>query len=584
MENRLRERLKKRRAKDHPTTSTAKSAPKRIYNEKNSVPIPPLDILSLLFDSEHSRAKDDTPIQAEARDPERYITKSRARALTEHFAYFLRQEFGIGASVPGRDIVVTLSNGQSALACFFYGVIAADGVYSAASPASTVQELVRQIQDGPGKLIVCSEDLKQIAVEAANVVGLPQRNVLVLTSYPDVKLESADGSLACGFDGRLSWRKISDPKELEQSTICILYSSGTTGLPKGVLISHTNVVAEVWLLSAVIRPFRDEQAKQGNAYVQRTLGHLPTAHIAGVQGYFINPFFDGGIVYWMPKFNFDDFLRYSEELRITSFFTVPPIYMAIAKHPAVKDQFRFMRTPSSGAAPLISELQEAATKKMKMDCDSTVTQVWGMSETTGAATLCYPNSVITSGSLGSLLPNVTLRLVDDDENDVSPREPGEALIKGPIVTRGYHNNPEANKLAFTPDGWFRTGDILRMVDNELFVVDRKKELIKYKGFQVAPAELEGLIASHQAVLDAAVIGISQNGTEVPRAYVVLAPAAQGKVSEQDLIDFVKSRVSDYKRLRGGVCFVPSVPRSPSGKILRKEVREMQKREERGSKL
>ncbi|KAH7141343.1 hypothetical protein B0J13DRAFT_556650 [Dactylonectria estremocensis] len=553
-----------------------------IYNKDNVVPIPSVDVLTFLFDSEHCRAKEDTPIHAEARDPARYITKSQARDLTKNFAHFLRHSFGIGATGPGKDVVVTVSTGQSALACLFFGVVAAEGIYSAASPASTVKDLARQIKDGPGNLVVCSQDLKQLAVAAAKSAGLSERNVLVLESHPDIKLESADGSLACDFKASLDWRRITDSQELETSKICILYSSGTTGLPKGMLISHTNIVAEATLPAAVSRPVFDEEARNGNPFHHRTLGHLPTAHIAGVQGYFINPFYEGGIVYWMPTFKFDDFLRYCEELRITGFFTVPPIYMAIAKHPAVKDQFRHMRSAICGAAPLTGELQQAATRKMKMA--ASVRQTWGLSETTGSATFVTPGTPVTMGSLGSPLPNVLLRLVNDDENDVKPGEPGEALIKGPIVTQGYHNNPDANQKAFTLDGWLRTGDILEIKGTDLFIVDRKKELIKYKGLQVAPAELEGLLASHTAVVDAAVIGIAQDGTEVPRAYVVLAPLAKGKVSETDLMEYVQSRVSDHKRLRGGVRFIDAVPRSPSGKILRKDVREMRKLEERDSKL
>lgn len=242
--------------------------------------------------------------------------------------------------------------------------------------------------------------------------------------------------------------------------------------------------------SVITRPVYDEEAHKGNPFHRRTLGHLPTAHVAGVLGYFVGPFFEGGIVYWMPKFNFDDFLRYCGELHITGFFTVPPIYMAIAKHPAVKDQFRHMRVAASGAAPLTGELQKAATRRMKMSGGSSVTQTWGMSETTGAATLVRPGSTVQMGSLGNLLPNVRLRLVllsvisltelirirlvDDNDKDVKPGQPGEGLIKGPIVTQGYHNRPEANQSSFTSDGWLRTGDIFRIDGKELFVVDRKK--------------------------------------------------------------------------------------------------------------
>lgn len=134
---------------------------------------------------------------------------------------------------------MAVSTGQSVLPCLFFGVIAADGIYSAASHASTVEDLTRQIRDGPGKVLVCSKDLKQLAVSAAKSTGLPERNVLVLESYPEVKLESADGSLVCDFKGSLSWRQVTDPKELEKSKVCLLYSSGTTGLPKGRILTFS---------------------------------------------------------------------------------------------------------------------------------------------------------------------------------------------------------------------------------------------------------------------------------------------------------------------------------------------------------
>lgn len=209
-----------------------------------------------------------------------------------------------------------------------------------------------------------------------------------------------------------------------------------------------------------------------------------------------------------------------------------------------------------------------------------------------------------------------LRLVDDDDNDVQPGQPGEALLKGPMITRGYHNNPEANKNSFTSDGWFRTGDIIRMKNDLLYIVDRKKvaappsflpvliffgsaarigararltltppqELIKYKGLQVAPAELEGVLVAHPSITDAAVVGVPFRGTEAPRAYVVLAPQARGSLSEADVVAYVKSQVASHKQLRGGVRLVDAVPRSPSGKILRKDLRERVRRETQTSRL
>ncbi|VUC21193.1 unnamed protein product [Clonostachys rosea] len=533
-----------------------------IYEGPN-LDIPSVDVLTFLFDDPNGRAADDTPLHAEARDPQRYITKAQLRKLTGSFAHFLRTEYGIGANGPNKDVVVPISTGQSALAALLYGVIAAEGIYAPVSHTSPVEDAVRQIKDGPGKVIVCSSDAKDLAIAAAARVGLPERNVLVLTSYPDVTLKSANGEVACDFKQQLPWRKITDPKELKESKICIYYSSGTTGLPKGKQTPFTVLL---------------DKAK-----VQfRTLAHLPTAHAAALICYFVNPIYEGGVTYWMPTFNFDDFLRYFGELKITTIFSVPPVFLGISKHPAVKDQFSNLVFVTSGAAPMSKELQDAAKKRMKLD--GLFAQTWGMTETSASITWSTPLKENTTGSVGRLLPNTQLRLVDEEEKDVPEGQPGEALVKGPTVVQGYHHNPEANKATFTDDGWLRTGDILCMRSGELFVVDRKKEMIKYKAFQVAPAELEGIIASHPAILDAAVIGVPQNHTEVPRAYVVLAPPAKGKISEEDIIDFVKNKVTDYKRLRGGVRLVDAVPRSASGKILRKELREKRKLEDQASKL
>jgi len=184
-------------------------------------------------DYEGCQAKEDSPIFAEAKYPSKVITKARARNLTRQIAYFLRHQYGVGEGGPEKDIVVTISTGQSALGCIFYAVLAADGIYSAASPSSTASDLTRQVQDGPSSVVICSEDLKDVALSAAHNSGIPSKNVLVLSSYPDIQLRSADGTVECDFKGSLDWRRITDPRELEYSKACILYSSGTTGLPKG---------------------------------------------------------------------------------------------------------------------------------------------------------------------------------------------------------------------------------------------------------------------------------------------------------------------------------------------------------------
>ena len=231
------------------------------------------------------------------------------------------------------------------------------------------------------------------------------------------------------------------------------------------------VVSEAYLPYCENRPVLDRLEKEGNPWVYRTVGHLPTAHIAGLQGYLINPIFNGGIVYWMPGFNFEDFVRYCGELNVTNFFSVPPIFNGIAKDPRVKEQFKHIRLGVSGAAPLADEIQDAVGHKF--GCKR-LNQTWGLSESCGSATHTPLEAPFTNGSLGCLLPNVEMRLVDEDEVDVPEGQPGEALLRGPVVTKGYHNNDEANANSFTEDGWFRTGDVLKMHKGELFLVDRKK--------------------------------------------------------------------------------------------------------------
>lgn len=192
----------------------------------------------------------------------------------------------------------------------------------------------------------------------------------------------------------------------------------------------------------------------------------------------------GGSVYWMPRFSFPHFLAYNAKYRITFFFTVPPIYLLIAKSPLATTQFATLELAISGAAPLGKALQHAASQKLGAS-HCFIDQTWGLSETTGSATTMPTGMHDDTGSVAPLIPNMRARLVDDDDNDVEPGEPGEVLVKGPVVCKGYHQNADADKEAFTPGGWFRTGDIAVFNNGLFYIVDRKKELIKYKGLQVS---------------------------------------------------------------------------------------------------
>ncbi|KAF2840276.1 acetyl-CoA synthetase-like protein [Patellaria atrata CBS 101060] len=544
-----------------------------VYRAAKLLDIPNIDLLTFLFDSDKSDAREDSILHADAANPHNCITKAQARELTKQTAFTLRNSFGIGTFGPNKDVVSAICTGHYLSPILFWGTVAAGGVYSAASTASTPSELARLIRLGESKLLVCTPDTKDVAVAAAKECQFPMDRLVVIDSMSEWRLTSIVSGINSLLDGKMEWTRITDKLELENSLVCLIYSSGTTGLPKGVKISHLNFVAECCI---IVDEYKEYNRKYNPNYKYRTVAHLPTAHIAGIQGYFINPFYYGGTVYWMPKFDFLKFLEYCKKFKVTSFFTVPPIYLLIAKSPLVTDQFDTLETAISGAAPLGKDLQHAASKKLgKGKCS--ISQTWGLSESTGSATFMPHGESDDTGSVSKLIPNTQARIVDENDNDVTPGEPGEIWLKSPVVTNGYYNNPAANAEAFSRDGWFKTGDIGAFRNGLFYILDRKKELIKYKGTQVAPAELEAVLLSHPDIMDAAVIGVEGEGTEVPRAYVV---ADRKKVNEKKVQEWVKGRTARNKRLRGGVVFVDAIPKSPSGKILRKDLRELARREGR----
>ncbi|KAH7122295.1 4-coumarate-CoA ligase-like protein [Dendryphion nanum] len=566
-------------------TIVEKSSEGIIYKAAKTYPIPDLDLLTLLFDSEHSLAKSDSEIHISAADPTLALTVSRVRQLTEATSSALRRHFKIGANGAGRDIVSVISTGHYLLPVLFYGIIGGGGVFSAASAASTAGELSKQLQGAESKVLFAGEATKDVAVKAAEEAGWGTNGggrVLVMSEGAEwaIQVVQRDGNLGPNLideSQRLPWPKITDRKTLQESLIILIYSSGTTGLPKGVKLSHRNLVAEAVIPGDM---FKQWIANDNKKFEYRTIAHLPVAHIAGIQGYFINPFYMGGPVYWMPRFSFPEFLEYNRKYRITYFFTVPPIFLLIAKSPEVTDQFKTLEVTISGAAPLGKELQHAASARLGGP-ECFISQTWGLSETTGSCTVMPFEMTDDTGSVSPLIPNMIARIVDDDGRDVEPGKPGEVLVKGPVVCNGYYKNDDADREAFTGE-WFHTGDIAEFRNGLFYIVDRKKELIKYKGLQVAPAELEALLLSNDNILDAAVIGVdTDDGTnEVPRAYVV---ADQKKISGEQIQAWVKDRVAGHKQLRGGVIFLDAIPKSPSGKILRKDLRILAKRE-RGAKL
>jgi acyl-CoA synthetase (AMP-forming)/AMP-acid ligase II len=275
----------------------------------------------------------------------------------------------------------------------------------------------------------------------------------------------------------------------------------------------------------------------------------------------------GGTVVTMPQFDLEAFLKIMQNYKISRACLVPPIILALAKHPMV-DQYDLsnLKQIFSGAAPLSAELQSAAAARL----GCTVVQGYGLTETS-PVTHATPNdpSKVKPGSVGPSLPNTETQIVDvETKAPVEVGKEGEIWLRGPQVMKGYLNNPDATHNMLDAQGWLHTGDIGYVdQDGYLYVVDRLKELIKYKGMQVAPAELEGVLLRHEAIADAAVIGVPDaEAGELPKAFVVLKPGRE--LSEEDVMTFVAGQVAPHKKVRR-VAFVPQIPKSSSGKILRR---------------
>ncbi|CAK3847219.1 acyl-coenzyme A synthetase [Lecanosticta acicola] len=518
-------------------------------------------------------------IHVEAANPDNFITKAGARQLVRQVAYVLHHEYGIGRNGPGQDVVLTMVEGSPFAPVFFYAIVAAGGVFSGASTDAKTSELVRQAKDGAAQLLVCSPDCESKTVAVAKQIGLAPDRVLILESetpghWKLISSATRECTLSNAAGRTLGWQRITQPQLLHSTSICLLYSSGTTGMPIGVLVSHSGLVASnVCTMDPAVRYKR---SRRGRNFSFDTIAHLPMANIAGVSRYSTNPFCMGGTTYWMKKYNFEDFIRFHRQYRPAYQFSVPPIWLRVAKSEQVTDDFDGLEVAVTGSAPIGEATVRDVQKKLGRG-NALLAQTWGTTETSGVITALDWTTFQDHDvwSVGKLCPNVQLRIVDDNDEDVQPEgKAGELLISGPIISQGYHNRPKETRDTFV-DGWYHSGDIGVHKNGHVYIVDRKKELIKYKGAQVAPAELEGILTSHPKLADAAVIGVwnEQQQTELPRAYVVPQEQKTHSLSAGEVADFLKWQVADYKHLRGGVFFVDEIPRSAAGKILRKDLRQ-----------
>ncbi|MDO8611867.1 MAG: AMP-binding protein, partial [Dehalococcoidia bacterium] len=345
--------------------------------------------------------------------------------------------------------------------------------------------------------------------------------------------------------------------DAQTDLVALPYSSGTTGLPKGVMLSHYNLIANIrQLLNTGLT----------NAY-SVYLDFLPFFHIYGMTVLMNGGFTNGATQVIMPRFDTQLCLELIQRYKVTNLFVVPPALLAMANFPEPgKFDTSSMEFIVSGAAPLPPEVAQRA--QAAYGCK--ILQGYGLTETSAVANV-NPLNRVKATSVGPPIADTVEKVVSlEDDRELGPGETGELLIHGPQIMRGYWNRPEDTAETITQDGWLRTGDIAQF-DEEgyVFIVDRKKELIKYKGYQVPPAELEALLMEHPAVADAAVIPKpDKDGGEIPKAFVVLRPTEEATAEE--IMQFVADRVAPYKKVRE-LEFVDTIPKSLAGKILRREL-------------
>ncbi|XP_050295237.1 luciferin 4-monooxygenase-like [Anthonomus grandis grandis] len=471
----------------------------------------------------------------------------------------------------GQSTVLSISSSNSLdffvpiLASFFNGTIMAP-----LNHTYTPYELNHVIRIGCAKVIFCSEEVLPKYVELKKSVGFIERIVSLSSNVSEEFREDVEtlkefvSRALKGANARMETFEVYQGKS-DKTAALILCSSGTTGLPKGVALSHLN-------LSVRISHSRDPQYVPST--YQNVLGLMPFFHAFGLLTTF-SALLNGQTVICLKHFDEDVFLRSIQDYKIKNLTLAPPLAVFLAKSPKVlRYDLSSITDVYCGAAPLSANTEEEVKQRLK--CDA-VRQAYGLTETTLSVTLVGRNEA-KRGSCGKVMSFISCKVRDPETGrSLGPNQVGELCWKGPSMMMGYYKNEKATKEIFTPDGWLKSGD-LGYYDEEryFYIIDRLKELIKYKGYQVAPAELEAIILNHPAVIDVGVVGLPDERVgERPLAFVVKKEDAD--ITAEQLKKYVADMVSPQKRLSGGVVFVDSIPKNPSGKILRRQLREYLKK-------
>jgi len=497
--------------------------------------------------------------RAAAQWPDKVAIIDGDRRVT--YAEILNQarSFAIGLTEMGvqkGDRVALFAPNCAEFAPVFFGIVMAGAVVTTLNSSYRELEIAHQINDSGTSILVAHSAMEQVVGLARPSISGIRETISLGGPLPGAKTFEDVIASARGDLPRVDI-------DADNDLAALPYSSGTTGLSKGVMLSHFNIGANVQQMN-----LRDEIA----IYQHDDVGmlFLPMFHIYGMF-FMISSIAAGATITVMGRFDMEAFLDLIERDRVTILPMAPPVILGLASYPGLATRdLSSLRWCLVAAAPSSAELQRRGSEVL----GCTVIQGYGMTELSPVSHLDYAeDGMYEFGSVGTPFADTEVRVVDleDGVTEVPLGEEGELLVRGPQVMKGYYKNAEATAETLTPDGWLHTGDIVRInADGRMWITDRKKELIKFKGFQVAPAELEGILLEHPDVADACVIGKpEEEAGEIPKAFVV---AANDNADPDDIINFVKGKVANFKRI-SEVEFVDEIPKNPSGKILRRILRD-----------
>ncbi|XP_055375419.1 uncharacterized protein LOC129608084 [Condylostylus longicornis] len=498
----------------------------------------------------------------------RKYTFAQLRDASAAFAVRLQKKF----KLQPRDVLAVCLPNLPEYPIASFGAHEAGLVVTTVNPIYTADEIARQLTTSNAKLIICIP-LNYDAVKKACEIS--KKNIPILC-IPFLGEKQPLPENTINFFDMISTKGINlsdlTPSGITPDDIAFLpFSSGTTGLPKGVMLTHRNITINCEMVQAKV-PVETYVHETTNTFQDIIPCVLPFFHIYGLTVCMISKLYLGCQLVTIPKFTPEDLLKSLVVYKGTMLNLVPPILLMLTNVPTVKTEFlNSVRSVMTGAAPIGGM---DAIRFLEKFPDVQLIQGYGLTETSPVVILT-PIGNKNYSSAGFLVSNTEAKIIEFNDplaKGLGPNKTGELCVRGSQIMKGYLNNEEANSDIFLPDSWLRTGDVAHY-DNEgyFYITDRMKELIKVKGFQVPPAELEEVLRSHPKVLDAAVFGINDEKTgEAPRAVIV--PKKDVNVKEEEILNYVAEKVAPYKQLTGGIVFVKEIPKNQAGKILRRELK------------